>query len=221
MIWKGPAGLSWRTLGEYLGVGSGGRRNAVAEVAGLGKFVKSRASHVSQSTLYGYLKTRAGTRFPELFENPVMLDSINIAKWHVWLACVSDLLLWVGGKMRREGGLDDAATAALMEGLAEELLGDCGVPPEAGVDFTAARARFLERVRDARWNAIPDDDTVFTESPGALVHWSPIADEFKSRDEEIVENSVRFRWIEVRREARRMLRPELIAADFSARTESA
>ena len=58
-----------------------------------------------------------------------------------------------------------------------------------------ASAKTLER----------DDDSIFSQSPEALYYWSPIADELKIRDEEIVRNSVRFRWIEVRRSARQLL----------------
>ena len=35
----------------------------------------------------------------------------------------------------------------------------------------------------------------------ALFNWSPIGDELRQRDETIVKNSIRFRWIEVRRSA--------------------
>ena len=33
----------------------------------LAEFITSRASMVGQTSLYGYIKTRAGSRFPELF----------------------------------------------------------------------------------------------------------------------------------------------------------
>ena len=49
------------------------------------------------------------------------------------------------------------------------------------------------------------DDAAFTESPAGLVRWAPVMDELKELDEEIVRNSIRFRWQEVRREFARHL----------------
>ncbi len=214
---------SWAKLSAYLGFTKLGRRHVVVDAGTLGKFITSRSSHVAQTSLYGYLKTRAGTRFPELFEHPAMLESINVAKWHVWLACVSDLTVYTGGLLCHSGALDGKQTGKLMCGVAEEILGEAGVPPDAGVDFGEARKRYHNRVHGVLWERVADGDAVFTESPPALVHWAPIVDNLKRLDEEIVLNSVRFRWIEVRRSARKLLDPASIAASVSegwARTES-
>ncbi|MGI9316691.1 MAG: esterase [bacterium] len=196
---------SWRSLGEYVGLGKRGRAAAMVDLSTTRKFIETRASHVSQSTLYGYLKTRAGTRFPELFENPRMLESINIAKWQIWLACISDLTVYIGAFISRDSGLSNEKTRQLMQQIANAVLDDIGVPEEAGVEFESARNDYLARILEIDWGSIPDDETAFSVSPDALVKWSPIADELKQRDEEIVENSMRFRWIEVRRNVRELL----------------
>ena len=65
------------------------------------------------------------------------------------------------------------------------------------------------------WNLERDDETVFSASPEALYYWSPIADELKQRDETIVKNSIRFRWIEVRRLTRRVLDGEALAQSLA------
>ncbi|MGH8707030.1 MAG: hypothetical protein ACREVD_03110, partial [Burkholderiales bacterium] len=83
-------------------------------------FLQSRASHVAQMTLYGYLRTRAGTRFPELFDNDAFVASINIAKWHVWLACLSDLAVHAGGLLRRAGASADEV-GKLIQPLVDEV----------------------------------------------------------------------------------------------------
>jgi hypothetical protein len=59
----------------------------------------------------------------------------------------------------------------------------------------------FQRVTTCDWKQERDDETLFSQSPDALFYWSPIADELKERDETIVKNSIRFRWIEVRRSA--------------------
>ena len=61
------------------------------------------------------------------------------------------------------------------------------------------------RLRLCDWSAQTDDAGPFSESPAALVYWAPIADELKVHDEEIVRNSVRYRWQEIRQQLRLML----------------
>jgi len=67
-----------------------------------------------------------------------------------------------------------------------------------------------QRITNCDWALDYDNDSIFSQSPEALYYWSPIADELKTRDEEIVRNSVRFRWIEVRRSVREKLDIESI-----------
>ena len=70
----------WRSLRDHMGAGKQKKVDKVTSQATLAYFVNSRSSHVAQTSLYGYLRTRAGTRFPELFKNPDILESINIKK---------------------------------------------------------------------------------------------------------------------------------------------
>ena len=55
----------------------------------LNQFVATRSAFIAQKTLYGYLKTRMGTSYPRMFEDDVFVSSINIAKMHVFSACLS------------------------------------------------------------------------------------------------------------------------------------
>ncbi len=176
----------------------------------LAQFINSRASHVTQTSLYGYLKTRAGTRFPELFENPDILISINIAKWNIWLACVSDLCIFTGLLIHQSGRVKPAEIDVLMPTILDRIIQETEIPPEAGEAVQTAIENARLRITNCDWTLDYDDDSIFSQSPEALYYWSPIADELKVRDELIVRNSVRFRWIEVRRSARKMLRVDLI-----------
>ena len=198
------SGHSWRSLRNYVGLGRLKHNSRIEDREALLQFISTRTSHVSQSALYGYLRTRAGTRFPELFENPQMIESINIAKWHVWLACLSDLCIYFG-YLLREADYPAEAIHDHMVATLEAILEHTGVPDDAGPDFDYARDKVIQRVATCDWGIDRDDDSIFSESPDALVYWAPIAHELKQRDEEIVINSIRFRWIEVRRDARRQL----------------
>ena len=207
----------WNMVSEYVGLGRNMRGQIVSDHDSLVEFLDGRASHVSQISLYGYLRTRAGTRFPQMFENPDLLKSINIAKWHVWLACLSDLSQFTGQCLYQSGKIDQAEIERLIGDAVKRVLEDTGEPEEAGPDFAAARDKLLQRVAGTDWSVERDDDTLFSHSPEALFYWSPIADELKENDETIVKNSIRFRWIEVRRNARKLLDCDALAQVTQAR----
>jgi hypothetical protein len=171
----------------------------------LAQFINTRASHVAQTSLYGYLRTRAGTRFPELFENPDILISINMAKWHMWIACVSDLCVFTGLLVHQSKQITPAEINKLISSTLDRILQQTEIPQEAGDDIVTSTEKAQQRINNCDWTQHHDDDSIFSQSPEALYYWSPIADELKTRDEEIVRNSVRFRWIEVRRSARRLM----------------
>jgi len=208
---------SWRTLGRYIGFGNQRSNSAIKNPEALAQFINTRASHVAQTSLYGYLRTRAGTRFPELFENPDIMISINMAKWHIWLACVSDLCVFTGLLIYQSNRINLQEITILMPSVLDRIVQDTEIPQEAGEDIVAAKDKTLQRVNSFDWTLEYDDDTIFSQSPEALYYWSPIADELKTRDEEIVRNSVRFRWIEVRRSARQLLD---IDAFFASKSEA-
>ncbi|HSG77670.1 MAG TPA: hypothetical protein VLA30_16240 [Burkholderiales bacterium] len=182
------------------------RREPIRDVGALRAFLQSRASHVAQMTLYGYLRTRAGTRFPELFENDAFVASMNIAKWHVWLACLSDLAVHVGGMLRCASGASPDEIGSVMQRLVDQLLLETGTPAEAGPEFAAHAQRVRARLALCAWNAT-EGEVAFAESPDALVYWAPIVDDLKALDADIVRNSVRFRWHEVQRDLSHNLDP--------------
>ena len=113
--------------------------------------------------------------------------------------------------MYQSGIFDERAIAELVPQAVQQLLDETGEPEEAGKDFVASREKIVQRIATCDWKLERDDDTVFSQSPEALFYWSPIADELKQRDEIIVKNSIRFRWIEVRRSLRKLLDCETLA----------
>jgi hypothetical protein len=203
-------------VGHYFGLGKNKNKARIEDTEALAQFINTRSSHVAQTALYGYLRTRAGTRFPELFKNPDILISINIAKWHIWLACVSDLCVFIGQFMHQSGRINPDEIESLMSSMLDRILQQTEIPAEAGEDIGSEIEKADQRIKNCDWSLERDDDTIFSESPTALYYWSPIADELKERDEIIVRNSVRFRWIEIRRSARLLLDIELIFQNQSS-----
>ena len=182
-----------------------GRNTPITNRDGLQRFLETRANFVAQASLYGYLRTRAGMRFPELFSDDVFVRSINIAKWQLWLACLADIAVYAGGLVARRTGAPPETVGELMRSAVEGILAATGMPADAGEQFEAGAQRVRARIALCDWSSVADDETAFSESPAALVRHAPIVDELKQLDEPIVRNSVRFRWQEVRRDLRRDL----------------
>lgn len=194
-----------KTLLRYLGGARWGRRDRIVAREDLQRFLETRANFVTQTSLYGYLRTRAGTRFPELFSDDAFVHSINIAKWQLWLACLADIAVYAGGLVARRSGARPEVVGELMRSVVDGVLAATGVPADAGSEFEAGAQRVRARIALCDWSSVADDETAFSESPTALVRHAPIVDELKQLDEPIVRNSVRFRWQEVRRDLRRDL----------------
>ncbi len=197
-----------KTFFEYIGLGNQARKQPLSNPEALEQFLKTRASHVAQTSLYGYLKTRAGTRFPEMFEDPGLLLSMNMAKWQVWLACLSDLTIYVGALIQQRTGTGNDRIIALLSRAVDSILDETGKPEDSADAFESTAQGIQIRIANTDYSLIGDDETAFRDSPESLYHWAPIADELKSRDREIVINSVRFRWKEIRSSVRDLLRAD-------------
>ncbi len=200
-VLRNPSALL-KLLGDYFIPSRWRREEPVNDRESLKRFLNTRASFVGQFSLYGYLRTRAGMRYPELFDNDPFVVSINIAKWQVWLACLSDLAVFAGGLLNRYPDAREKDISALMQQLVDEILDETGIPEEAGDQFAASAGEVRKRIATCRWRDVTDDEGPFSESPVALVKWSPVVEDLKELDGEIVSNSIRFRWQKVRRDLR-------------------
>lgn len=214
---RAKAAALWQTFWDYVGAGGRGRETRITDCDGLRQFLESRASHVAQTSLYGYLRTRSGVRFPELFDNEDYVRSINVAKWYVWLACLSDLSIYSGGLVAQRTGAGQAEIGRLMVAVVDAILTATGKPEGAGGEFLPLAERLRARLDSCDWAVVRDDETAFSESPAALIDRAPVIDELKGLDDQIVKNSVRFRWQEVRRDLRRDLDAEALIASMGQR----
>lgn len=204
----------WRIFSDYFRLFGAHRLHAVTDRESLKTFIETRASFVAQTSLYGYLRTRAGMRYPELFDDDVFVRSINIAKWQIWLACLSDLSVYAGGLLSRSSRYQSATIRKLLLQVTDDILSETGIPQDAGPEFQKDATQIQERLHATSWQEFEDNEQVFTLSPRSLVDWAPIIDELKQLDEEIVINSVRFRWQKVRQDLRKALQAEtLLASD--------
>ena len=67
-------------------------KGKISNLDELETFIQTKSAWVSQVTLYGYLKTRMGTRYVLHFENDQFMGSVNLAKWNMYSVALQDLI---------------------------------------------------------------------------------------------------------------------------------
>ncbi len=189
-------------------------RSPIDSLSGLAHFVHTRSAYVTQTSLYGYLKTRMGTKFRDMFMDDTYVKSINLAKWRVFAASLADLTIFVTATIAKELTLtkedSDALARALYELCVQETFAECDDPALATIVTNA----FADRVNTVMWANASMGEAAFTQSPKDLITWTPIADELKRLDELIVRNSIRFRWRDVRNQLNKRIVANSIVADW-------
>ena len=155
----------------------------------LENFIQERSAHVTQTTLYGYLKTRIGVKYIAMMEDDRFLESVNIAKWNIYTIALADCAFYVFSYLISEKNLKDNNCKEMFlkileterkNGLSEEI-------------YNNGKTNFLKRFENINFNNYYINDP-FKESGEALYYWSPIADELKTLDKKIVLNSISLKW---------------------------
>ena len=178
-------------------------------------YAEKNAAYVSQVTLYTYVKARAGTQFPKMFENEMFLTSLKIARWHIFGAAVADMALFAAAQFHVAGDLDRPDTQRFATGIIEAILTNYEQDDVAPSVFLEMMADGVRRAAFANWGDIADGPAAFQRSADAVYEWAPIADELKSLDEEIVRNSIHLRLIGVRRDTKALMRRDAILASWT------
>ena len=73
----------------------------------LEEFIQSKSAWVTQVTLYGYLKTRMGTRYVLHFENDEFMSSVNLAKWNIYSVALQDLTFYTFSYLKNNFNYED------------------------------------------------------------------------------------------------------------------
>ena len=155
----------------------------------LQKFIQQRSAHVTQNTLYGYLKTRMGHKFTIMVDDDVYSKSINIAKWNIYMVALADLTFFVFSYLMKENNLKEDDSKEFFLNIIEKEK-ENGLSEEI---YVKAKESFLKRHETIDFNKYYLENP-FKESCKALYHWSPIADELKNLDKKIVLNSMSLKW---------------------------
>ena len=179
-------------------------QNRIDEVESLRSFVSSRSSYMAQVSLYGYLKARAGTRYVSLIKDPPFASSMKTARNRIFFACLMDLTLHVlktihARKQQNFQNLDPFARQFFIQTLAK-------APEEVfeGLEREKIILEFEKHLSRHNWSGTDDSHESFSGSRSALLKWAPVVEEFKIQDEEIVSNSIHFKWLRVCQEFEKM-----------------
>ena len=162
----------------------------------LENFIQSKSAWVTQVTLYGYLKTRMGTRYVLHFENDKFMGSVNLAKWNVYAVALQDLTFFVFSYLKANFNYQDISKAKeiFFKILDDETTND--MPLDI---IELAKKNFEERLQNINWE-MHHKDLPFNPSALSLFKWAPIADELKTLDRKIVLNSMILKWDVVKKE---------------------
>ena len=159
-------------------------------------FIQSKSAWVTQVTLYGYLKTRMGTRYVLHFENDKFMASVNLAKWNMYAVAIQDLTFFTFSYLKTNLNYQDIdkAKEVFLKILDDETINK--MPLDI---IEEAKKNFNERLQNINWDTYYND-LPFNPSALSLYKWAPIAEELKQLDRKIVLNSVILKWDIIKKE---------------------
>ena len=162
----------------------------------LENFIQSKSAWVSQVTLYGYLKTRMGTRYVLHFENDEFMKSVNKAKWNIYAVALQDLTFFTFSYLVDQFNLEKTNNA---KEIFFKILDDETSNSMPLDIIEESKKNFDKRNQNIDWTKY-HKDLPFNLSALALYEWAPIAEELKTLDRKIVLNSVILKWDIIKKE---------------------
>ena len=171
-------------------------KNKIRSFDELEEFIQMKSAWVSQVTLYGYLKTRMGTRYVLHFENDEFMKSVNLAKWNIYAVALQDLTFYTFSHLKAHFNLKEInrSKEIFLKILDDETSNN--MPPEI---IDEAKKSFNERIEKINLENYYSD-IPFNQSALSLYKWAPIAEDLKILDRKIVLNSVILKWDVIKKE---------------------
>ena len=171
-------------------------KKKISNLDELENFIQTKSAWVTQVTLYGYLKTRMGTRYVLHFENDEFMGSVNLAKWNIYSVALQDLTFFTFSKLKADFNYQEMKNA---EEIFFKILDDETSNKMPQDIIEEAKKNFVERMNIINWDTY-HNDLPFNPSALSLYKWAPIAEELKNLDRKIVLNSVILKWNVVKKE---------------------
>jgi hypothetical protein len=130
-----------------------------------------------------------GHKFTLMVDDEEFSKSINIAKWNIYMIALADCVFYTFSFLMSEKNLQNNDSKDIYLNIIKNEKNN-GLSDEI---FEKAKSDFLKRYEKVDFKNYYLDNP-FQDSCSALYHWSPIADELKILDKEIVLNSMRLKW---------------------------
>ena len=176
-------------------------KKKIRDLSDLEDFIQKKSAWVSQVTLYGYLKTRMGTKYVLHFDDEKFLGSINTAKWNIYSIALQDLTFYTLSYLKVIKNYQNTEKSKIIYNSILEKEKNNGMPEDI---INSAKIIFQERYDNINWekyfNNLP-----FNKSALALYDWAPIAEELKTLDRKIVLNSMILKWDNIKEEFEKLI----------------
>ena len=130
-----------------------------------------------------------------MFEDEVFSKSINIAKWNIYVKALADCTFYTFSYLIDKKNLKTNEAEKIFTTILEK-------ERKNGLElkiFEEAINDFRNRIKLIDWNSYHEEKP-FSQSGLALYSWSPIAENLKILDKEIVINSISLKWNLVKNE---------------------
>ena len=151
-----------------------------------------------------------GTRYVSLIKDPLFASSRKTARNQIFFACLMDLTLHVlktihARKQQNLQNLDPFTRKFFIQTLAK-------APEEVfeSLEHEKVILEFEKHLSRHNWSGTDDSHESFSGSRSALLKWAPVVEEFKIQHEEIVLNSIYFKWLRVCQEFEKLTDFEMI-----------
>ena len=176
-------------------------KKKIRDLSDLEDFIQKKSAWVSQVTLYGYLKTRMGTKYVLHFDDEKFLGSINTAKWNIYSIALQDLTFYTLSYLKVKKNYQNTEKSKIIYDSIIDKEKNNGMPEDI---INSAKIIFQERYENIDWekyfNNLP-----FNKSALALYDWAPIAEELKTLDRKIVLNSMILKWDNIKEEFEKLI----------------
>jgi len=181
---------------------------AIRDRAALVEFLQTHSADVAQTVLFGFLKNRLGPRYRDFLKDPDFAGPLSTAQLQVFLDCLADLTVFAVSFLQGDRLKDDQCRF-----YAELLFRQSATATFSGNKkaISASGDAFVKRLQKICWQTGHLGENAFTQSPAGLVAAAPIIKGVKMLDPQIIMNSVRFRWYDVRRQMRSRMDVEALA----------
>ena len=129
-------------------------KTKISNLDELEDFIQSKSAWVTQVTLYGYLKTRMGTRYVLHFENDEFMASVNLAKWNIYAVALQDLTFFTFSYLKNNLNYQEIGKA---KELFLKILDDETTNKMPLDIIEEAKKNFNERLQSINWNTYYND----------------------------------------------------------------